>query len=76
LTDILNYLGRANSKLIEQDFTLEQMRDFSVRKEVIRQSDTVTDADVSNEEARLIIQYESNNPEIGYNRWSKFKANL
>jgi hypothetical protein len=29
LTDTLNYFGSANSKLIEQDFTREQRRDFT-----------------------------------------------
>lgn len=32
LTDTHNYFGSANSKLIEQDFTPEQQRDFTIRK--------------------------------------------
>ncbi|KLE07579.1 hypothetical protein AF79_10685 [Aliarcobacter butzleri L354] len=27
-------------------------------------------------ESKLILAYKSNNPEIGYNRWPKFKDNM
>jgi hypothetical protein len=74
LTNTLNYFGSANTALIERDFTREQIRDFSVRKEIIWESETATDSEVSLEEVRLINQYQSNNPDIGYNRWPKFKA--
>lgn len=33
-TDTLNYFGSASSQLIEADFTPEQRRDFTIRKEV------------------------------------------
>jgi hypothetical protein len=74
LTNTLNYFGSANSTLIESDFTEEQLRDFSVRKEIIWESETATDNEVSFEEVRLINQYQSNNPTIGYNRWPKFRV--
>jgi len=73
LTNTLNYFGSANSTLIESDFTKEQLRDFSVRKEIIWESETATDNEVSFQEVRLINQYQSNNPIIGYNRWPKFR---
>jgi hypothetical protein len=76
LIDTLNYFGSASSKLIELDFTREQMRDFSVKKEIIWESEAATDSEVSAEEVRLINQYESNNPDVGYNRWPKFKVSL
>ncbi len=38
-TDTLNYFGSANSRLIEEDFTPEQRSDFTVRKEVLWESD-------------------------------------
>ena len=76
LTNTTSYFGSANSKLIELDFSPEQMRDFSIRKEIIWWSDTASDADVNLEEVRLINQFESNNPIIGYNRWPKFKAKV
>ncbi|HSH54978.1 MAG TPA: GIY-YIG nuclease family protein [Methylotenera sp.] len=73
LTNTTNYFGSANSKLIELDFSVEEMRDFTVRKEVIWWSDTATDIEVNLEEVKLIRQFQSNNPEIGYNRWPKFR---
>jgi hypothetical protein len=76
LTNTLNYFGSANTELIEQDFTRDQMRDFSIRKEILWESETASDSEVSLEEVRLINQYQSNNPAIGYNRWPKFKVSL
>lgn len=34
-TDSINYFGSANSKLIERDFTREQRRDFTIRREIL-----------------------------------------
>ncbi|MDT5039963.1 MAG: hypothetical protein QOE51_948, partial [Actinoplanes sp.] len=44
LTDTLTYFGSANSKLIEQDFTREERRDFVVRKEILWESEAASDA--------------------------------
>lgn len=74
LTNTANYFGSANSKLIELDFSVEQMRDFYIRKEIIWWSPTASDTEVNIDEVRLINQFNSNNPEIGYNRWPKYKA--
>ncbi|MES2181261.1 MAG: GIY-YIG nuclease family protein, partial [Pseudomonadota bacterium] len=46
LTGTLNYFGSANSTLIEQDFTREQIRDFSIRKEIIWESEIASDVAV------------------------------
>ena len=73
LTDSVNYFGSANSKLIEKDFTREQRRDFTIRKELLWESETASDKEVNQKEVELINQYESNNPEVGYNQWPKFK---
>ena len=34
-TNTLNYFGSADSRLIERDFTEEQRRDFTIRKEIL-----------------------------------------
>lgn len=73
LTNDINYFGSANSKLIEQDFTREQRRDFTIRKEILWESETDTDKEVSRKEVELIKYYNSNNPSIGYNQCPKFK---
>lgn len=69
LTGTLNYFGSANSKLIEQDFTRDQQRDFTIRKEVLWESATASDAEVSKVEIGYIRAFGSNDPLIGYNRW-------
>ena len=73
LTDTTNYFGSANSKLIEKDFTREERRDFTIRKEILWESETATDKEVALKEVEYIRYYESNNPSIGYNQWPKFK---
>ena len=49
LTNTLNYYGSANSKLLENDFTLDQMRDFTLRKQILWESETATDKEVREE---------------------------
>jgi hypothetical protein len=73
LTGTLNYFGSANSQLIQRDFTHEQIRDFTVRKEILWESDNAPDSEVNQQEVIYIRYYQSNNPSIGYNQWPKFK---
>lgn len=74
LTDTINYFGSADSKLIEKDFSREQRKDFTVRKEIIFESEDLSDQEINRKEIELILQYKSNNPNIGYNQWPKFKG--
>lgn len=73
LVDTLNYFGSANSKLIEKDFTREQRKDFTIRKEILFEADNLTDQEINKIEVEFIKQFQSNNPAIGYNQWPKFK---
>ncbi len=73
LTNTIRYFGSPNSKLLESDFTDEQKKDFTIRREIIWQSDDATDKEVNKKEVELILKYKSNNPKIGYNRSPKFK---
>ncbi len=73
LTNTLGYFGSPNSRLIEADFAEEQKRDFTIRREILWQSNDATDREVNRKEVELIIKYQSNNPKIGYNRSPKFK---
>lgn len=73
LTNTLNYFGSANSEFIANDFTWEQQKDFSIRKEVIWESFTDNISEVNIMEVSLIREYKSNDPAIGYNKWPKFK---
>jgi hypothetical protein len=72
-TDSINYFGSASGKLIAQDFTREQRRDFTIRKEILWESETATDQEANQKEVEMINLYQSNNPVIGYNQWPKFK---
>ena len=72
LTDSINYFGSADSKLIEKDFTREQRHHFTIRKEIIWESETATDNEVNQKEVEYINLFKSNNPAIGYNQWPKF----
>lgn len=74
LTDDINYFGSANKSLIEKDFTRDQRRNFTIRKEIIWESETASDEDFNQKEIKLIKSFTSNDPTIGYNRWPKFKA--
>lgn len=73
LTDSINYFGSANSDLIAQDFTREERRDFTIRKEILWESVEATDTEVNAKEVEFILAFRSNDPTIGYNQWPKFK---
>jgi len=74
LTDSINYFGSADDRLIQKDFTREQRRDFSIRKEIIWESDVASDAEVSQKEKEFITTFRSNDPSVGYNLWPKQKS--
>lgn len=72
LTGTLNYFGSANSRLIEKDFTAEEMRDLTIRKQILWESETATDHEVNMLEIEFIKKFASNNPAVGYNQMPKF----
>jgi hypothetical protein len=71
-TDSVNYFGSANSELIARDFTREQRRDFTIRKELLWESESASDAEVNAKEVEFITRLHANDPAIGYNQWPKF----
>jgi len=73
-TDTLIYFGSANNELIRNDFSDEQKRNFTIKKEIIWESLIATDKEVNQKEIELINKHKSNDPKIGYNRWPKFKG--
>ena len=70
----IRYFGSPSSALIAADFTPEQYRDFTVRREILWESETATRAEVTAKEIEFIKALKSNDPAIGYNRWPKFKG--
>ena len=73
LTNTLTYFGSVKSDYVAKDFTEKEMKDFTIRKEIIFESDTTEE--INSIESKLILEKESNNPKIGYNQWPKFKEN-
>src|SRR5262249_38748248 len=74
LTDSLNYFGSAASTLIEKDFTREQRRHFTIKKEIVWKSDTASDNEVNRKEVEFIRALRFNDPDVGYNQWPKFSG--
>ncbi|HEY4360247.1 MAG TPA: hypothetical protein VGN17_04740 [Bryobacteraceae bacterium] len=73
ITDSIGYFGSPSTKMAA-DFTLEQRRDFTARKQILWESDTATKQEVNEKERDLILEQHSNDPAVGYNRWPKFKT--
>ncbi len=71
LTNSINYWGSAKSDVIAGDFSFEERMNMTIQREIIFYSDSADE--VNKKEAELIRQYDSNNPDIGYNRWPKYK---
>jgi hypothetical protein len=71
LTGSANYFGSADSGLIEEDFSAEELRDFTIRKEILWESETASDQEVNTKEVELIRAFRSNDPKVGYNRWPR-----
>jgi hypothetical protein len=75
LTDSINYFGSASDALIAKDFTREQRRDFTIRREILWGSETASDSEVNRKEVEYIILLQANNPATGYNQWPKYSGN-
>src|SRR5881396_3539360 len=50
LTDSINYFGSADSAAIALDFTLAERRDFTIRREILWESESASDAEVNAKE--------------------------
>lgn len=73
ITDNINYFGSADSALIEKDFTRQQKRDFTIRKEILWESEIASQQVVNQKEVEYILKFESNNLKKGYNKRPKIK---
>jgi phage baseplate assembly protein W len=68
-TDSINYFGSADSSIIAKDFTREQRRDFTIRKEILWQSKTADNDEANRREVEFVLKFDANKPEVGYNPW-------
>ena len=73
LTDSIGYFGSADHGLVAMDFPdRETRRDFTVRREILWESETASDVEVRAKELEFIRKFRANEPAIGYNRWPTF----
>jgi len=69
------YMGSGDMDLINADFAKlpdHQRRDYTIRKQILWESESATESELSRIEVEMIRKYRSNDPNIGYNRWPKF----
>lgn len=70
------YFGSPDMEIVNADFLNlpEHIRkDYTVRKQILWESEDASDAELAIKEVEFIRKHQSHNPEIGYNRWPKFK---
>ena len=68
------YFGSPNKDVVNADFESlpkEQQLDYSIRKQILWESNDCSDTEVNAKEVEFIRKYQSNNPDVGYNRWPK-----
>ena len=71
------YFGSPDIAVVNTDFqslSEEQRKDYTVRKQILWESETATDEELSVKEVEFIRQYRSNDPAVGYNRWPRVSA--
>ncbi len=70
------YFGSPDMAIINDDFAnlpAETRRDYTVRKQILWESEDCSDAELSAKEVEFIRKYRSNDPAVGYNRWPRWK---
>ncbi len=67
INDII-YFGSADSRLIAPDFTREECRVFTNRREILREPGSASDKEVSANEVDFIRNLGADDPKVGYNR--------
>ena len=70
------YFGSPDMDIINADFdnlSDDIRRDYTIRKQILWESENSTEEELSAREVEFIRRYQSNNPDIGYNRLPKFK---
>ena len=65
------YFGSPDIDVVNQDFAKlpdEVRKDYTVRKQILWESASASEEELSEKEVEFIREFQSNNPEIGYNR--------
>ncbi len=72
------YFGSPDIEIVNEDFRRlprELQKDYTVRKQILWESETCSDSELAAREVEFIKKYQANNPDVGYNRWPKFNEN-
>ena len=70
----IRYFGSWDFRRVELDFSKEELRDFTVRREILFES---TDKlEVGRREMELIISEGANDPQRGYNRLPHYRPDI
>jgi crotonobetainyl-CoA:carnitine CoA-transferase CaiB-like acyl-CoA transferase len=62
-------MGSPNPEIVNADFanlTDEQRRDYTIRKQILWESENATESELAAKEVEMIHEHQSNNPDIGY----------
>jgi len=51
-----------------------EKKDYTVRKQILWESASCSEAELSNREVEFIRAHRSNDPDVGYNRWPVFRG--
>jgi hypothetical protein len=71
------YFGSPDIAVVNEDFSKlpkQAQKKYCVCKEILWESETATEEELSQQELHFIRKYGSNNPDIGYNRFPPFKG--
>ncbi|WP_444961687.1 hypothetical protein [Nocardiopsis sp. M1B1] len=69
----LTYFGSPSKDLLRRDFDPEELLDFTIRKQILWQSETATNGEVRRRENVLIVEHGANNPKYGYNQLPRYR---
>jgi len=70
------YFGSPNVEIVNADFmklSEQERKDYIVRKEILWESESCTEKELSVKEIEFIQKFDANNPDVGYNRWPKYR---
>ena len=70
------YFGSPDMDIVNADFrNLPEhvRRDYTVRKQILWESELASDEELAAKEVEFIREYRSNDPSVGYNRWPKLR---
>jgi len=72
---LMTYFGSGEPDYINKDPTLKERKDFTIRKEIIWESETANPQELKQKEDYYIVSLGANDPDKGYNLRPKFEKN-